>query len=142
MRELLQYASRFRRLYQKEFRPQGEATGLSQLEMDIVLFLRNNPEQNTARDIVALRGFAKSNVSTAVEALEHGGWLEVLPDPESRRVKRLVLRKEHCREIEDLAACQERCFSAALADFTPEDLTVLRKLMSRMDANVQRALAQ
>ena len=73
MRELLQYTSRFKRMYQKSFQMVGERLGLSQMEIDILLFLYNNPKQNTARDVVAYRGFAKSNVSKGVEHLERMG---------------------------------------------------------------------
>ena len=69
MNDLLQYALRFRRLYQKWFQDLGEELELSPLEMDLLLFLHNNPDRNTARDAVAVRGLAKSNVSTAVERL-------------------------------------------------------------------------
>lgn len=142
MREMLQYASRFRRLYQKSFQPLGEEWGLSQLEMDMLLFLHNNPDRNTARDMVALRGFAKSNVSTAVDALERDGWLRVAPDPDSRRMKRLFLQPERQAAVTAMAQCQEWCFSAVLAGFTKEELAGLRELMLRLDANVRHALGE
>lgn len=142
MHDLIQYSIHFRRFYQKSFQPLGERLGLSQLEMDLLLFLRNNPEQNTARDAAALRGFAKSNVSMAVERLAGEGWLRVEPDPVSRRVKRLFLENGRRRDIDELAECQEKCFAAILADFTPLEREGLRELMDRLDANVKSALAE
>lgn len=140
MRAILQYAENLRRLTQRSMRPLGEELGLSQLEMELLLFLRNNPELNTARDAVAYRGFAKSNVSTAVEALERKGWLTVEPDPGSRRVKRLCLRREREADLERLAACQSGIFSVLTAGFTSEELETLRDLLDRCGRNVTRAL--
>lgn len=140
MRAILQYAENLRRLTHRSMRPLGEELGLSQLEMELLLFLRNNPELNTARDAVAYRGFAKSNVSTAVEALERKGWLTVEPDPDSRRVKRLRLRPEREGDLERLAACQNGVFRALTADFTPEEAETLWVLLDRMGKNVTRAL--
>ena len=140
MRAILQYAENLRRLSHRSMRPLGEELGLSQLEMELLLFLRNNPELNTARDAVAYRGFAKSNVSTAVEALERKGWLTVEPDPDSRRVKRLRLRPEREGDLERLAACQNGIFRVLTADFTPEEAETLRVLLDRMGKNVTRAL--
>lgn len=142
MRELLQYMQHFRRMYQKSFQKLGRELELSQMEIDLLLFLRNNPDRNTARDAVALRGFAKSNVSTGVERLEAKGWLRVEPDPESRRIKRLVLEKSREAALERLARCQEDCFAAIVEDMTTEEREGLRALLERMDANVQRALSR
>ena len=142
MRAMMEYAQHFQRFYQKSLQPQGEALGLSQLEMGVLLFLHNNPELNAARDVVSLRGFAKSNVSAAVERLEREGWLRVEPDPESRRVKRLYLQPGREEALSALAACQERCFAAATEGFAPEELETLKKQFARMDQNIKRALEQ
>ena len=142
MRIMMEYAQHFQRLYQRSFQTAGEELGLSQLEMGILLFLRNNPELNTARDVVALRGFAKSNVSSAIEKLADSGWLRVEPDPESRRVKRLVLLPGREMELDTLTQCQEACFEAMLSDFSPDERDNLRSLMARLDAKVQRALEE
>ena len=140
MRTLLQYADSLRRLTHRTMQPLGGELGLSQLEMELLLFLRNNPELNTARDAVAYRGFAKSNVSTAVEALERKGWLTVEPDPRSRRVKRLVLRGEREADLERLSRCQSGILKALTRDFTPEEEETLRDLLDRMGKNAARAL--
>lgn len=140
MRTFLQYADNLRRLTCKSMQPLGGELGLGQLEMELLLFLRNNPELNTARDAVAYRGFAKSNVSTAVEALERKGWLTVEPDPDSRRVKRLRLRPEREADLERLAACQAGILGVLTADFTPEEAEALRVLLDRMGKNVTQAL--
>ena len=140
MQAILQYADNLRRLTHRSMRPLGEELDLSQLEMALLLFLRNNPELNTARDAAAYRGFAKSNVSTAVEALERKGWLTVEPDPRSRRVKRLVLRGEREADLERLSRCQSGILKALTRDFTPEEEETLRDLLDRMGKNAARAL--
>ena len=139
--QLLQYASRMKRLYRRQFQPLAEELALSQLEIDILLFLYNNPAHNTARDITAMRGFAKSNVSTAVEALRRRGWLTVEPDPESRRVQRLRLAEARGAQLRALADCQEQCFAVMLAGFTPAEIEAQRQFWQRVDANVKAALA-
>ena len=84
MREVLIAISHFKRFYSQTFQPLTEKFQLSQLETDVLLFLRNNPEYNTARDIVSMRGFAKSNVSMAVDSLRRKGFLTIQTDtPES-----------------------------------------------------------
>ena len=64
-----------RRLYTRRFAELLRETGLNQAEMDVLLFLANNPPYDTARDIVRRRGLAKSHVSAAVESLAEKGLL-------------------------------------------------------------------
>ena len=91
MKEQIRFVNRFKRYYAACFQALAGEYGLNQLEIDILLFLHNNPDCNTASDIVELRGLAKSNVSTAIERLRREGYLRVMPDRGNRRKRRLYL---------------------------------------------------
>lgn len=58
---------------------------------------------NTAKDISVMRGFAKSNVSKAVESLRMQRYLSSSPDPENRKVHRLILSADMKDRINALA---------------------------------------
>ncbi|MBS7007379.1 MarR family winged helix-turn-helix transcriptional regulator [Anaerostipes sp.] len=137
---ILTYANHFKHLYRQSFQPLSEQYGLSQLEIDILLFLRNNPEHNTAKDISSMRGFAKSNVSKAVESLRVQGYLSSFQDPDNRKVHRLTL----CSDMEDriisLSVCQEQCFALLLDGFTAEERCMLQRFFDRIDANITKSL--
>ena len=47
--------------------------GLTQMEYDILMFLHNNPQHNTAAEIVKIRKSTKSHVSTSLKDLENKG---------------------------------------------------------------------
>ena len=59
---------------------------LTKNELDVLLFLYNNPEFDRAADIVAHRGLTKSHVSLSVSNLEGRGLLTRREDPEDRRL--------------------------------------------------------
>ena len=44
--------------------------GLTQMEYDILMFLHNNPQHNTAAEIVKIRKSTKSHVSTSLKKLK------------------------------------------------------------------------
>ena len=46
---------------------------LTQMEYDILMFLHDNPQYNTAAEIVKIRKSAKSHVSTSLKKLENKG---------------------------------------------------------------------
>lgn len=80
-----------RRLYSRMLTPLLERYRLTQLEMDILLFLANNPEHDTARDMVELRHLAKSHVSAGVDSLVRRGLVERFFREGNRKVIHLRL---------------------------------------------------
>ena len=54
-----------KRRYASALQPVEQAHGLTRNEIDVLLFLSNNPGYDTARDIVELRMLQKGNVSAA-----------------------------------------------------------------------------
>ena len=106
MNNHLHFAASLHRLYNLTLRDFGRANGLSQTEMDVLLFLHNNPDCNTARDMVHLRGLAKSNVSTALDSLRTRGLVESRPEENNRRVNRLFLLPAAAPLIEGLSRRQ------------------------------------
>lgn len=112
MNNHLHFAASLHRLYNLTLRDFGRANGLSQTEMDVLLFLHNNPDCNTARDMVHLRGLAKSNVSTALDSLRTRGLVESRPEENNRRVNRLFLLPAAAPLIEGLSRRQAQFFHA------------------------------
>ena len=69
---------------------------LPQTAFDILLFLANNPECDTASDIVELRKIKANLVSVNVNRLVEEGYLHREPVPGDRRKTRLLCTKR-CR---------------------------------------------
>ena len=78
--EFLLHIRRVIRLYESLNRQVCDTWHITQIETDIIAFLKNNPEKDTARDIVEFRMLQKGNVSQAVEDLIQKGFLARRPD--------------------------------------------------------------
>lgn len=137
---ILSYINHHRQFYGMIYEDISSELKLTQLEIDILLFLINNPEFNTARDIVNLRGFAKSNVSTAIEALQRKEYLSVLTDPDNRRIHRLALRVHNQEVFDRLITRQRESFSLMLKGFSQEEIGQLHSFMERMDRNMLESI--
>ena len=137
---ILAYAQHYKKYYTAQFAGAAAAYGLNQLEIDILLFLHNNPELCTASDICRYRGLAKSNVSAAVERLRSRGVLEVLPAPDNRRQRILRFTGVARPMAETLAEIQRRTLEQLFDGFTAAEQQALQEYLCRMDANIQRQL--
>ena len=138
--EFLPYLNYYKKLYNQMFREPARKYELTQIEIDILLFLQNNPSFNTAKDIVALRGLAKSNVSNALESLRKRGCLASDTDRENRKLVRLTLLEEAGETVRELKDCQKRFQKTIYDGFTGEELALLRSLQEKCNLNVLRAL--
>ena len=98
--------------YNAMCKPLCQELKLPQTAFDILMFLANNPECDTARDVSEYRGISKSQVSQAVELLAAEGILRRAVDEEDRRGVHLSVTEDgaplarECQEIQ--AACGKR----------------------------------
>ena len=86
---------------------------LPQTAFDILLFLANNPECDTASDIVELRKIKANLVSVNVNRLVEEGYLRREPVPGDRRKTRLLCTKQ-AQPIIDKGRALQAQFAARL----------------------------
>ena len=128
------------RLYSLLFLPLLEQHRLTQLEADILLFLANNPECDTARDIVEIRHLAKSHVSMGVDSLAERGLLRRLRLDGNRKTIHLRLTDAALPIVEQGRAIQ-RAYAGLIFDgFGEEEREELFRLLERVSKNVDAAI--
>lgn len=137
---LLKYMADSGKLYSRMLLPAREASGLTRTELDILLFLANNPEYDTASDIVALRHLARSNVSVGIRSLEARGFLCRHSDERDLRVDHLELTAAAQVPVELGREGQRRLGELLFQGFSAEDRAELERLMDRIQQNVSQAL--
>ena len=140
--EVLSYYESAGRLYHQLLLPAREAAGLTQAELDILLFLANNPEYDTARDIVEKRHLAKSHVSVGVDALAGRGLLERQLREGNRKTIHLRLTEKAGPIVEEGREIQRQYGELLFAGFSKEDRRRLFTLFNRVAENVDAALAE
>ena len=134
--DLLLFFSKFKAFYNSAFKKACEKYKLSQIEIDIILFLHNNPEYNTATDICNMRGLAKSNVSIALKQLEYEKIIYIKKDEKNKKIRRLYLNNEYSSVYEELADIQKKCFAVIFKDITPEEIVSQKIFLRKCDKNI------
>lgn len=129
---LLQFAQQFQKFYDRQFWPVLERTHLTMREIHVLLFLANNPGHDTARDITALRGLSKSQVSQAVDLLAAEGLLRRTPDSLDRRIVHLAITSQGRPLTRECQAIQERCSQQLLSALTLEEQAQFRALLNTL----------
>lgn len=114
---------------------------LTRAEMDVLAFLANNPEKDTARDIVELRMIPKANVSQAVELLMHKNLLTRRQDTQDRRKIHLSLTESAATPVMRILDMQRNFFSVLFNGFSEaeqEQYFSLNKKIAQNAANARK----
>jgi len=129
--------ARAQRGYARLMDPVCKKWDLARNELDVLLFLANNPDYDRAVDIVNNRGLAKSHVSMSVARLEERGLLERIPDSLDRRTIHLKLT-DRAREITDRGCRVQKQFLDYLHQgVTAEQLELMRMFARRVHENIR-----
>lgn len=129
---------RVRKGYARVLEPICRRWDLTRNELDVLLFLANNPSFDRAADIVTRRGLSKSHVSLSVTNLESRGLLLRQPDPEDRRTVHLELTEE-AKEIARLGRkAQVEFFSGVYQGMTQEEMALGQRVVERVSQNVKK----
>ncbi len=115
---------------------------MARIELDILLFLANNPCFDTATDIIEIRYLSKSQVSAAVKLLEEKAYLRKEYADGNRKTAHLKLCQSAGDIIRDGKAAQE-AFAAALLDgFSQSEIHVMKQYNERILGNIHSLLSQ
>lgn len=113
---------------------------LTQTEADILAYLGNNPDRDTASDIVDYRGIPKGYVSRAVDSLITAGYLRREKDSADRRRIHLLPTEAAAPVLREIAACREDFQRRLFAGFSPEERELYEALSRRIYENAVLAM--
>jgi len=123
--------------YARLMDPLCKKWNLTRNELDVLLFLANNPEYDRAVDIVNNRGLSKSHVSLSVGSLEERGFLCREEDPSDRRTVHLKLTETAKRITGEGQMAQKRFFSYLHQGVTREQIELMIDFAKKVNENIR-----
>ncbi|MGO4987752.1 MarR family winged helix-turn-helix transcriptional regulator [Gallicola sp. Sow4_E12] len=111
---------------------------LTGAEVDILLFLENNPQYKSAQEIVEVRKIAKSHVSMTIKGLIEKGFLKKEKDPNNLRVYHLEILEEGKTVTVYGKKKQTKFFENLFSDFSEEEIEEFKRLYHRMIKNMMK----
>lgn len=139
--ELLTHFQRILSAYDTCCRELCRELAIPRTAFDILLFLANNPDCSTARDIVEIRGIKANLVSVNVDKLVRAGYLARESVPGDRR-KILLRPTEQAAPIIDRGRrMQQDFFAALLKGVSPELLEANRQLLAAITRNAAESFS-
>ena len=127
---------RARKGYSRIMDPICQQWDLTRNELDVILFLYNNPDRDRASDIATHRGMAKSHVSLSVTTLEDKGLLRRRTDPADRRTVHLELVGDAEYIASQGREAQKVFFSRIYAGLTAGEIQTWTRIIEKVNDNI------
>lgn len=129
-----------RELHSVLFHPVCMKYDLTPAELIVLLFLANNREYDTAKDMVHKLKIAKSHVSVSVRRLEERGYLKGCYAGQNHRTIHLQLCDAAESVVTDARCAQQQFLSVSAQGFSEKELDDFRKYLQRVTDNVNQYL--
>lgn len=123
-------------------KPVCEKYGLTQMELDILLFLKNNPLFDTAAQIIKMRRLTKSHVSGAVKALQEKGLLAAGFREGNHKEIHLCITPQALPVVEDGLSAQETFGRRLFSGFSAQEGELCQQLYRRICQNAREGLEE
>lgn len=113
---------------------------LTQMEYDILIFLHNNPQHNTAAEIVKIRKSTKSHVSSSLKNLENRGLVERIQSADNKKHIEIVLLEKAVPIIEDGIKVQKEFAKTLLQGLSEEEKRICIEVFNKVCENANEYL--
>ena len=113
---------------------------IPQVSFDILMFLGNNPQYQTARDIVKIRNIKANLISINVEKLVKEGYLRREEIKGDRRKTKLIITEKAHPVIKEGQQLQQGFVDQLFDNTTQEDKKIFIHVMKNMDKNLDDIL--
>lgn len=115
---------------------------LTQMEYDILMFLHNNPQLNTAAEIVKIRKSTKSHVSTSLKKLENRGFVKRIQSEDNKKHIEIVLLDRAALIVEAGLNAQKQFAQDVLSGLTKEERHMCIKVFDKICNNAEEHLSE
>ena len=136
----IEFTMKLSAAYSAVCRPLCHELNLPQTAFDILMFLANNPEYTTARDIVEIRNIKANLVSVNVEKLVQDGYIERQAVEKDRRKTELICTQKALPVQIRGRELQQEFAERLMTGLSDEDQKKLAIYFSQMEKNLDQII--
>lgn len=131
---------KYKRLNEKRMEAITGTYDLRKIDVDIIIFLANSGDKNTAKDIASTERFTKGHISQSVKRLVEKGFLSTIQDKKDLRVQHLILEEPAKNILKEMLKIKRSIDECVFDGVTEEERLVLKKVSAKMYDNIAREL--
>ncbi len=138
--ELMLMGQHFKKFQEAAYSKLAEEYALTLLDIRVLLFLDKHGAENTAKDIVKMHCFTKSNVSKSIESLLEKGYLQKEYDNQDRRRIHLQIQSTAKPIIQKAKKQHEEILRTVFQGIEESEMDVIRQVARKITGNINEAI--
>lgn len=128
--------TQFKKLLEKEYGQIHKEYDLKKIDIQILQYLSNAGNNNTAKDIVALGLFTKGHVSQSLTNLKAHGLVEAIHDKDDARCIRLVLQDKARALITEIESRYCHILKIMFEGIPEDDIEIFKRVSRQIVKNI------
>lgn len=140
--DVMMSGSQLKKLVLRKAEPIIQEYDLRPVELDILIFLRQEKNIDTAKGIIARKHLSKAHISKSVDNLRLGGFIKVTEDDNDHRIYHISLTEKSDEVISKVTKVYEECREIMQKGISEEELKVAKNVVLKMIENINCALGE
>ncbi len=133
---------RYKRLNEKKMEAVTHKYDLRKIDVDIIIFLANSGDKDTAKDIASTERFTKGHISQSVKRLTEKGFISTIQDKNDLRVQHLKLEEPARVVLGEMLKIKNSIDECVFNGVTEEERSVLKNVSAKMYDNITKELSK
>lgn len=138
--ELLMSGHQFKKIFEKKYEGIMKKYDLRKIEIEILHFIANCGENDTARDIANIQYISKAHISNSIDDLTQKKYISVIEDCQDRRRFHLRLTETAKPIIEEIEMIRKQIFDILFQNVTEDERQILIKICHKITQNISEEL--
>lgn len=135
---MLSMYARVRKVYIEEFSRRFQEENFSPNEINIMIFLYNNPSIDTSSKLCVTLGVSKGLISRSIDSLLKKGYMKINIDEHDKRIQHLILTKKAEPIIKRIETIKDEMDEDILKDIPKEDIEIMQRTLLKIKENFEK----
>lgn len=131
-----------KKLLAKKVEPIIQECDLRPVELDILVLLQREKSIDTAKGIIQKKHLSKAHISKSIDNLRSRGFIQLEEDISDHRILHIRLTEKSQKIIEEVTKIYEECREIMQRGITKEELEVVKKVIAKMNHNINLELGE
>lgn len=138
--EIILLGTQMKKLIEKKSAPIIRRYDLRPVELDILVFLSQSGDGDTAKDIMNSRHISKAHISKSIENLRLRGFVKLSGDPSDHRIMHISLTERTEGVVEEVLAVYQSCCQAMMRNISQEEHMLIHSLWTKVLSGINEEL--
>lgn len=138
--DLLMNGHQFKKFLEKNYEDIMKKYDLRKIEIEILNFISNCGENDTARDIATIQYISKAHISNSIDDLTRKNYIFVIEDSQDRRRCHLRLSDTAKPIIDEIELVRNQIFDILFQNVTEDEKQVLIRISKKITQNIREDL--